>query len=96
MDYSVILDLLGSVFALGSAFYLGKIAQVLKGGMLARGMTIIAASPLLVALSAVFELLSQLGFGEVYGIIHDLMRLAFIFVLLAGARLIVVAWSKLP
>jgi len=73
MDYNLVLDVLGIILALGASFYLSKIAQVLKGGILARGMTIIAASPLLIALSAFFELLSEAGFGEAYDIFHDLL-----------------------
>jgi len=96
MDYDLVLDVVGSVFALVAAFYLQQIAQVLKGGVLGRGMTIIAASPLLIALSAAFELLSESGFGEVYDVVHDLLRVAFILVLLIGARSIVEAWKKLP
>ena len=94
MDADFLLDVLGVVLALGASFYLFQIVRVLKGGILEKGMTLIAASPVLVALSALFEALFEMGYGDLYNGVHDVFRLAFIIVLLLGARSIVLTWRK--
>jgi len=94
-DAEVILDVLGILLSLGTAFYLYALAKVLRGGVLSRGMIILAISPLLLALSALLDMLSALGFGEAYSFLRDLNRIVFILVFFFGARSIVVAWRKL-
>ena len=94
-DAEVVLDVVGILLSLGTAFYLYALAKVLRGGVLERGMTILAISPVLLALSALLDMLTALGFGEAYGVIRDLNRIIFILVFFIGARSIVVAWRKL-
>ena len=94
MDADFVLDVLAVVLALGASFYLFQVVRVLKGGILEHGMALIAASPILVALSAFFEALSELGYGDFYNAVHDVFRLAFIIVLLLGARSIIFTWRK--
>ena len=93
-DAEVVLDIVGILLSLGAAFYLYALAKVLRGGVLERGMTILAISPVLLALSALLDMLSALGFGEAYGFIRDVNRIIFILVFFIGARSIVVAWRK--
>ena len=84
-DAEIVLDVLGILLSLGTTFYLYKLAKVLRGGMLERGMTILAISPVLLALSALLDMLFVSGFGEVYGFIRDLNRIVFIIVFFLGA-----------
>ena len=58
-------------------------------------MVILSASPFLIALSALLDLLSELGVVQVYGAIYSFMRIIFILVLFLGARSIVMGWKKL-
>jgi hypothetical protein len=95
LNYNVVLDLVAIFVALGAAFYLYKISGVLKGGVLGRGVRIIALTPIIIALSTSLELLWQLGVDPAYGTFHDIVRLVFLIVLLVGARSVVMGWRKL-
>jgi len=96
MDYvDVGIDAFAIILSIGAFFYLYHLAMILKGGTIARGVTLIAISPLLIALSAFLELLEELGIGEVYGILHDFARVVFVLVLLVGARSIFLSFSRL-
>ena len=96
LDYtSVGLDLIGIIFALGAGFYFYQTASALEGDALQRGMYVLATTPFLIALSAILDLLSELGILQVWDAVHYFTRIIFILVLFVGARTIVRAWKKI-
>lgn len=87
-------NLIAIILELGLAIYIYRTFHLLKGGILTRGMLLLVGSPIFMILSAIFDTLSELGYGGIFELAHDLCRITFILFLFLGFRSIFTAWTK--
>jgi hypothetical protein len=90
----IAIDIVGIVLATGLMLYAIKMAKSFKGGILERGMKLLALSPTFFILSILTDALFESGFGYGFDIIHDLLLVVFILYAFAVFRFIVVSWRK--
>jgi len=88
------IDIAGIILATGLMLYAIKMAKTFKGGILERGMKLLALSPTLFILSMLTEILYESGFGYGFVMIHDLLSVVFILFAFAVFRSIVASWRK--
>ena len=81
----VITDSVDLILTVGAMLYAYKMAATTKGGVLERGMRLMALSLSFLLLSIIADTVGDLGFGSsVFDIAHDLILAVFIVLMFFG------------
>lgn len=91
---TIVLDVVGVILAIGTMFYIYQTTMIFKGGVVEKGLRIIALSPIFLILSILTEILSEFGFVG-FDEVHDFLLVIFILLFFLGCRAAVESWKKI-